>query len=60
MNINFHCPHMNRMISREEFEQEPDQLSEWEYLVDADGVYTPEEYASKLHVKLPKNDRLFE
>jgi len=34
------------------FEQEPDQLNEWDHLVDAEGFYTPEEYAAKLGVML--------
>ncbi len=35
------------------YEQEPDRLSEWDHLVDAEGIYTPEEYAAKLGVTLP-------
>jgi len=42
------------------FEQEPDQLNEWEHLVDAEGVYMPEEYATKLGVELPKKELYFD
>lgn len=100
MDIKFHCPHMNRMISgdagdthshpsdmqqdiaallegrtviglidgefyssmtqRGLYEQEPDRLSEWDHLVDAEGVYTPEAYAAKLGVTLPEKEMYFD
>lgn len=44
----------------EQFKQEPDQLNEWETLVDAEGCYTPEEYARKLGVTLPKKEMYFD
>ncbi len=37
---------------RELFEQEPEWIAQWETIVDAEGVYTPEEYAAKLGVTL--------
>lgn len=37
---------------RELFEQEPEQIAQWKSIVDATGVYTPEEYAAKLGVML--------
>lgn len=48
------------IASRELFRQEPDQLSEWETLVDAEGCYTPEEYARKLGVTLPQKEMYFD
>lgn len=48
------------MTSRELFRQEADQLNEWETLVDAEGCYTPEEYARKLGVTLPQKELYFD
>lgn len=48
------------MTSRELFRQEPDRLNEWRYCVDAEGCYTPEEYARKLGVTLPQKEMYFE
>lgn len=42
------------------YEQEPDRLSEWDHLVDAEGIYTPEEYAAKLGVTLPEKELYFD
>lgn len=42
------------------FRGAPDELNRWETLVDADGVYTPEEYAAKLRVTLPPKELYFE
>ncbi|MBR3763874.1 MAG: hypothetical protein IKK57_04885 [Clostridia bacterium] len=48
------------MTQRGLYEQEPDRLSEWDHLVDAEGIYTPEEYAAKLGVTLPQKELYFD
>ena len=48
------------MTHRGLYEQEPDRLREWDHLVDAEGICTPEEYAAKLGVTLPEKELYFD
>ncbi|MBQ8201380.1 MAG: hypothetical protein IJZ74_06400 [Clostridia bacterium] len=48
------------MTQRGLYEQEPDRIIEWDHLVDAEGIYTPEAYAAKLGVTLPGKELYFD
>lgn len=41
------------MVQQAWFRESPEDLHGWEYLVDMEGMYTPEEYAGKLRIMLP-------